>query len=53
MHNYVIITDSTCDLSPSLVEKMQVEVIPMEFGEFIPVRPRFSAVTFNNPNGCN
>ena len=31
MHNYVIITDSTCDLSPSLVEKMQVEVIPMEF----------------------
>ena len=31
MHNYVIITDSTCDLSPSLVEIMQVEVIPMEF----------------------
>ena len=31
MHKYVIITDSTCDLSPKLVEKMQVEVIPMEF----------------------
>ena len=31
MHNYVIITDSTCDLSPDLIEKMQVEVIPMGF----------------------
>lgn len=28
------------------------EVIPMEFSEFIPVRPRYSAVAFNNPGGC-
>ena len=28
---YVIITDSTCDLTPELVEEMDVVVIPMEF----------------------
>ena len=28
------------------------EVIPMEFGEFIPVRPRFADVAFSNPASC-
>ncbi|MBL8561314.1 MAG: hypothetical protein JNN06_03450 [Gemmobacter sp.] len=28
------------------------QVIPMEFGEFIPVRPRFAAVAFSNPGAC-
>lgn len=31
MSNYVIITDSTGDLSAELVREMEVEVIPMEF----------------------
>lgn len=29
------------------------EIIPMEFGEFIPVRPRFSNVAFSNPASCS
>lgn len=28
---YVIITDSTCDLTPALVEELDIVVIPMEF----------------------
>lgn len=28
------------------------EVIPMEFGEFIVVRPRFADVAFSNPTAC-
>ncbi len=31
MNDYMIITDSTCDLSPKLVNEMEIEVIPMEF----------------------
>ncbi|MEA4911432.1 MAG: DegV family protein [Oscillospiraceae bacterium] len=31
MNKYVIYTDSTTDLSPALVEKAQLRVIPMEF----------------------
>ncbi len=31
MNDYMIITDSTCDLSPKLVSELEVEVIPMEF----------------------
>ena len=31
MADYKIITDSTCDLTPKLVEELDVEVIPMEF----------------------
>ena len=31
MGGYKIITDSTCDLSPKLVEELDVEVIPMNF----------------------
>ena len=31
MQNYVIITDSTGDLTPALIEQMQVQVLPMAF----------------------
>ena len=31
MASYQIVTDSTSDLTPKLVEELQVEVIPMEF----------------------
>ena len=31
MNEYVIITDSTCDLSEELIEKMNVNIIPMQF----------------------
>lgn len=29
------------------------EIIPIEFGEFIPVRPRFADVAFSNPAACS
>ena len=28
------------------------EIVPIEFGEFIPVRPRFADVAFSNPASC-
>ncbi len=31
MNEFVVVTDATCDLTPELVEKMNVTVIPMEF----------------------
>ncbi len=34
-------------------QEFGTSVTSMTFDQFIPVRPRFSAVTFNNPNGCN
>ena len=31
MRDYIIITDSACDLSPKMVEELGVGVIPLEF----------------------
>ena len=31
MNNYVIITDSSCDLSDSLVKELELEVVPLSF----------------------
>ncbi len=31
MENYVLFTDSTCDLTPDLVQEMDIQVLPMTF----------------------
>ena len=31
MENYVLFTESTCDLTPNLVREMDVQVLPMSF----------------------
>ena len=31
MENYVLFTDSTCDLTPELVQEMDIQVLPMTF----------------------